>query len=120
MTGDLGFGKALYERQDLGPDSADTQGILQSEERGSRGKAIFILVGSTRDMKTIDPFVSIYPRFCNPARPNLAPVLTFPEGNAISYLAWNSFPRNLYGRWGRDRNPGEWVCELSCAVLSFS
>lgn len=71
----------------MGPDSADTQGILQSEERGSRGKAIFILVGSTRDMKTIDPFVSIYPHFCNPARPNLAPVLTFPEGNAISYLA---------------------------------
>jgi len=56
-------------------------------ERGKRGEVIFILVGSTRDMKTIDPFVSISPHFCNPARPNLASVLTFPEGNAVFYLA---------------------------------
>lgn len=56
-------------------------------ERGKRREAIFILVGNTRNMKTIDPFVSISPHFCNPARPNLASVLTFPESSEVFYLA---------------------------------
>lgn len=110
--------QSLCKQQDLGPDPADTQGILQSPEYGQskRGESIFILVGNTRDMKAIDPFVSISPHFRSPARPNLASVLTFPEGNAVFYLAWNCFPRNSYVSWRRERFLGEWVCELGSVV----
>lgn len=70
-----------------------------------------------RDMKTTDHFVSLYPQFCNPARPILASVLTFPEGSAASYLGWNCFPRNLSVSQHRERSLGEWVCEPSCVLL---
>lgn len=85
-------------------------------ERGKRREAIFILVGNTRDIKTIDPFVSISPHFCNPARPNLVSVLTFPEGSAVFYLDWDCFPRNQYVSWHRERFLGEWVSGLGSVV----
>lgn len=91
-----------------------------STERGRRREAVSILVGNTRDMKTIDPFVSVSPHFCNPARPNLASVLTFPEGSTFFYLAWDCFPRNQYVSWHRERFFGEWVSGLGSMVLSFS
>lgn len=105
----------------MGPDPTDTQGILQSPEYGQskRGEAIFIPVGNTRDVKTIDPFVSLSPHFRSPARPNLASVLTFPEGKSFTWLE-TVFPEtHMSAGTGRD------FWENGCAswvlwFLSFS